>query len=68
MDNLHPPGFLWPIEHNLLHHFMALQNEGFALDDSKHGHFHKEFFPPIEIPVITHTLWVEQNIPIPPSI
>ena len=25
MDDLHPLGFLWPIEHNLLHHFMTLQ-------------------------------------------
>ena len=68
MDNLHPPGFLWPIECDLLHHFMALQNEGFALDDSEHGHFCEDFFPPIKIPVIMHMPWVEQNILIPPGI
>ena len=54
-DNLHPPGFLWPAKCDLLHHFMSLQNEGFAWDDSERGHFCKDFFPPVEIPVIAHT-------------
>ena len=67
-DDLHPMGFLWPIEHDLLHHFMSLQNEGFAWDNSKHGHFRKDFFLPVEILVIAHTPWVQQNIPIPPGI
>ena len=67
-DNLHLLGFLWPIKHNLLHHFMSLQNEGFAWDDSERGHFHEDFFPPVEIPVIAHTPWVQRNIPIPPGI
>ena len=68
MDDLHSTDFLWPTEHELLHHFVSLQIEGFAWDDSKHGHFHKDFFPPIEIPIVAHTPWVEQNIPIPPGI
>ena len=67
-DNLHPPGFLCPIEHNLLHHFMLLQNEGFAWDNSEHSHFHQDFFPPVGILVITHTPWVQRNIPTPPGI
>ena len=67
-NNLHPPGFLWPAERDLLHHFMSLQNEGFAWDDSEHGHFREDFFPPVEIPVIAHTPWVQRNIPIPPGI
>ena len=68
MNDLHPPGFLWPVEHNLLHHFMALQNEGFAWDDSEHGHFCEDFFPPIEISIITHMPWVQWNILILPGI
>ena len=36
-DSLHPPGFLWPAERDLLHHFISLQNEGFTWDDSEHG-------------------------------
>ena len=68
MDDLHSTDFLWPAEHELLHHFVSLQNEGFAWDDSERGHFCKDFFPPIEIPIIAHTPWVERNIPIPPGI
>ena len=47
---------------------MSLQNEGFTWDDSKCRHFREDFFPPVEIPVIAHTPWVQQNIPIPPGI
>ena len=68
MDDLHSTDFLWPAECELLHHFVSLQNEGFAWDDSKRGHFREDFFPPIEIPVVAHTPWVERNIPIPPGI
>ena len=68
MDDLHSTNFLWPTEHELLHHFVSLQNEGFAWDNSECGHFHKDFFPPIEIPIVAHTPWVERNIPIPPGI
>ena len=68
MDDLHSTDFLWPAERELLHHFVSLQNEGFPWDDSEHGHFREDFFPPIEIPVVAHTPWVERNIPIPPGI
>ena len=68
IDDLHPQGFLWPAEQDLIHHFIALQNEGFAWDDSECGHFCEDFFPPVEIPVVAHMPWVEQNIPILPGI
>ena len=68
MDDLHSTNFLWPTKCKLLHHFISLQNEGFTWDDLEHGHFCKDFFPPIEIPIVAHTPWVEQNIPIPPGI
>ncbi len=48
-----------------MHHFMMLQNEGFAWDDSERGHFREDFFPPVDIPVIPHMPWVLKNIPIP---
>ena len=32
------------------------------------GHFREDFFPPVEIPIIAHTPWVQRNIPIPPGI
>ena len=68
MDNLHSSDFLWPTKCNLLHHFISIQNEGFAWDNSKHGHFHEDFFPPVKSPIVAHTPWVERNIPILPSI
>ena len=68
MDNLHPQGFLWPAEWDLMHHFVSLQNKGFTWDDSERGHFCEDFFSPVKIPVVAHMPWVEQNIPIPPGI
>ena len=56
MDDLHSTDFLWPTECELLHHLVSLQNEGFAWDDSERGHFREDFFPPIKIPVVAHTL------------
>ena len=56
-DSLHPLVFLWPAKRDLLHHFMSLQNKGFAWDDSERSHFCKDFFLPVKIPVITHTPW-----------
>jgi hypothetical protein len=60
--------FLWPAELNLMHDFMCQQNTAFAWDDSKRGSFRPNFFPPIDIPVIPHTPFIERNIPIPPGI
>ena len=68
MDDLHSTDFLWPAECELLHHFVSLQNKGFTWDDTECGHFREDFFPPIKIPIVAHTPWVEQNIPIPPGI
>jgi hypothetical protein len=35
IDRVHPEGFLWPGECQLMHHFMCIQNMGFAWDDSE---------------------------------
>ncbi|SJL14310.1 uncharacterized protein ARMOST_17766 [Armillaria ostoyae] len=64
----HPIGFLWPEERKLVHHFMCLQEQGFAWDDTEAGHFREDFFLPIDIPIVPHTPWVLRNIPIPPGI
>jgi hypothetical protein len=45
IDHVHPEGFLWPGERQLMHHFMCIQNMGFAWDDSERGRFHEDFFP-----------------------
>ena len=44
------------------------KTKGSLGDDSERGHFREDFFPPVEIPVIAHTPWVQRNIPIPPGI
>lgn len=68
IDANHPAGFLWPEERKLMHQFMCLHEGAFAWEDSERGHFKKEFFPPVEFPVVAHTPWVQRNIPIPPGI
>ena len=62
------PGFLLTEEQKLLHHFMVLHQDGFAWDDTERGHFHEDFFPPIDMPVVPHKPWVLRNILILPGI
>ena len=61
------PEFLWPSKRHLLHYFMMVHNDAFTWDTLERGHFRDDFFPPINIPVIPHKPWVQQNIPIPPG-
>jgi hypothetical protein len=68
IDQAHPGDFLLPKERALMHHFMCLQEAGFAWTDQERGHFREDFFPPIEIPTIPHKPWTQRNIPIPPGI
>jgi hypothetical protein len=51
-----------------MHHFTCLQNQGFTWNDTEHGHFHKDFFPPVLMPVVEHKPWVLHNMPIPPGL
>src|SRR5258708_29206516 len=64
----HKGDFLLPEERTLMHHFMSVQNAGFAWSDQECGHFHEDFFPPIEILTIPHKPWAQRNIPILPGI
>lgn len=68
IDDRHKGDFLWEGERKLMHHFMMLQNEGFAWEDQERGRFREDFFPPIDIPVVPHKPWVLKNIPIPPGL
>src|ERR1700743_3457785 len=65
IDKIHDEDVLWDEERKLMHHFMMLQNEAFAWDDSERGSFKHEFFPPVEIPTVEHGVWIEKSIPIP---
>jgi hypothetical protein len=67
-NQVHVGDFLLPEEKKLMHQFMCLQNEAFAWNNLEQGHFHEDFFLPIEIPTILHKPWAQQNIPIPPGI
>ena len=68
IDRVHPSDFLWPQERELMHHFMCVQNQGFAWNDSQRGRFREDFFPPVLMPVVEHKPWVLRNMPIPPGI
>ena len=68
IDKVHGNDFFWPQEWDLMHHFMGAQNEGFALDNSEQGTFCKDFFPPVQMPMIKHKPWVLCNRQIPPGI
>ena len=35
IDRAHDDDFLWPQERDLMHHFMSVQNKGFAWDNSE---------------------------------
>ena len=35
IDKVHDTNFLWPAKRALMHHFMCLQNDGFAWDDTE---------------------------------
>src|SRR5271170_5331815 len=68
IDGRHQGDFLWSEERKLMHHFMMLQNGGFAWEDQERRRFREDFFPPIAIPVVPHKPWVLKNIPIPPGL
>lgn len=51
-----------------MHWIIAEQNEAFAWDDMERGNFKEEYFPPIDIPTVAHTPWVEKSFRIPPAI
>jgi hypothetical protein len=51
-----------------MHHFMCLQQDGFAWNDSQRRHFREDFFPPVEMPTVPHKPWIVRNLPIPPGI
>ncbi|KAF9456243.1 hypothetical protein BDZ94DRAFT_1285833 [Collybia nuda] len=67
-EKVHGSDFLLPDEMKIGHHMMCLHNEAFAWEDSERGTFKEEYFPPVEMPVVPHTPWVERNIKIPPGI
>lgn len=68
MEKAHGKDWLWPQEMALLHDFVNKHEKAFAWDDTEKGKFREDFFPPVDIPVVPHTPWVQKNIPIPTAI
>jgi hypothetical protein len=64
----HPGDFLWPAERDLMHNFIKSHDTSFAWNEDEKGSFRTDLFPPVDIPVIPHTPWVERNFPIPPGL
>ena len=67
LDKKHPD-FLLSKECDLIHNFMCQQNQAFAWNNGECGHFKSEYFPPINILIVPHVLFIEKNIPILPGI
>jgi hypothetical protein len=68
IEKNHPLGFLTKEECCFMHHFMMIHQEGFAWKENQKGSFHKDFFPPVRMPITEHVPWVLKNMPIPPGI
>ncbi|KAJ3552416.1 hypothetical protein NP233_g12890 [Leucocoprinus birnbaumii] len=68
LDLVHSEDFLWPEERKVMHWLIAKQNQAFAWDDTERGKFKEEYFPPVDIPTVPHTPWVERSFRIPPGI
>lgn len=66
--NLNPNGFLWDEEERLFIDVVKNHELAFTWDDSERGHFRKDYFDPVRIPVLAHTPWQQRNIPVPPGI
>ncbi len=52
---IHNDDFLWEEERKLMHHFMCVQEQAFAWEDSERGSLRQDFFPHINVLVIEHT-------------
>ena len=58
-------GFLLPEEVKLAAHILKLNEKALAWTEAERGHFQDNYFSPMKIPTIVHTLWILKNIPIP---
>ena len=65
--DLDPANWLWPDEVKLVCWIVCEHKMAFTWIPTECSHLNERYFPPVKIPTIPHTLWVLQNIPIPPS-
>ncbi|KIO09542.1 hypothetical protein M404DRAFT_91114, partial [Pisolithus tinctorius Marx 270] len=62
--DLDPADWLWPEELKLVTWLVSVHELTFTWDITEHGHLDECYFPPVKIPMIPHTPWVQCNIPI----
>jgi hypothetical protein len=58
IEKNHLHGFLTTEERRFMHHFMMIHQDGFAWNETQKGSFHKDFFPPVCMPITEHVPWV----------
>jgi hypothetical protein len=66
--DLDPANWLWPEELKLIRWLVLIHETAFAWDASERGRLDERYFPPVKIPTVPHTPWMQRNIPIPPAI
>lgn len=66
--NIDPENFLTDEERKLAHHFIRIQEDAFAWEESEKGRFSDEWFDPVVIPTIEHVPWALKPLPIPPGL
>ena len=65
--DLDPTNWLWPDRVKLIHWIVLKHVMAFTWVPTKHGCLNKQYFPLVKIPTVSHSPWMLQNIPIPPS-
>jgi hypothetical protein len=68
IEKNHPHGFFTTKERKFMHHFMMIHQDRFAWNEEQKCSFHRDFFPPVRMPITKHIPWVLKNMPIPPRI
>ena len=64
--DLDPTKWLWPEEVKLVQWIVLNHKTAFAWVPTERGRLDDQYFPPVKIPTVPHTLWILCNIPIPP--
>ena len=65
--DLDPAQWLWPEEVKLVQWMVLNHETTFVWTATERGRLDDQYFPLVKIPTVSHTPWILQNIPIPPS-
>lgn len=59
--------FLWPEEKKLAAEVFCRNEKALAWDETEKGRFREDYFPPVRIPVVSHKVWADKPLPVPPG-